>query len=121
MDLAALMLAAGADVNAHDEAGRTALMHACWRNGEANAVKTLLAADAKLEATDQDGATALLVGARFGERPDVVRTLLAAGADATAKDRLGRDAYELASLGPELEDREVLAALRKSRARRRTG
>ena len=73
------LLARGADVNAKDRKGQTALMWAA-AEGHADVVSTLLAAGADFRTPLPSGFTPLLFAAREG-RIDVVRVLLKAGAD----------------------------------------
>ena len=74
----------GADVNAKDEDGRTALMLAL-KNGQLDAVKYLIKQGANLEAKDKDGKTALMKAAASGKL-DVVKYLAENGADLEAKE-----------------------------------
>ena len=90
--VAAVLLGAGADPNARDELGRTALHWAAARCGPA-LVRALVDSGADLDAAAKDGATALHIARRYGNDA-VVPTLLAAGADADAKARQGRTASE---------------------------
>ena len=58
-----LLLDCGADVNAANRYGSTALM---WAGGDASLVKLLLDRGAAVDAQTTDGTTALLVAARYG-------------------------------------------------------
>jgi len=72
------LIAQGANVNAHDEHGRTALMSAV-RKGQREIVRMLLDAGADPNLQTSYGATALSMAS--GHHPDIVRMLLDAGAD----------------------------------------
>jgi ankyrin repeat protein len=79
------LLAAGADVNAKDNEGKTALREAAWKGG-ADSLKALIAAGADVNAKDKEGYTALDAAL---DLPDNVKALIAAGADVNAKDKTG--------------------------------
>lgn len=74
----ALLSASGADVNATDELGSTALMEAA-RYGHDDVVRSLLEAGADIKARDREGKTALML-AVTGGHDDVVKVLKQAGA-----------------------------------------
>ncbi|MFA5135565.1 MAG: ankyrin repeat domain-containing protein [Patescibacteria group bacterium] len=59
-------LAAGADVNAKDKCGKTALIEASSRWGHTEIVKALLAAGADVNAKDECGDTALIWASYLG-------------------------------------------------------
>jgi ankyrin repeat protein len=73
----------GADVNAADAAGRTALLEAAW-NGNADIVKYLLEQGAAPNAADKSGFTPVMRGAEGGYLP-VVNALIAKGADVNCR------------------------------------
>ncbi|KAH8903555.1 ankyrin [Coniochaeta sp. PMI_546] len=82
-----LLLRRGADPDARDGFGRTAL-HWAMSGGNVNVVHLLLRAGTPVDVLDDDGATPLAVlvsrlesGASRAGHPDVVRMLLAAGAN----------------------------------------
>lgn len=89
------LIAAGAEVNAADERGFTALFHACYNGDEdrgyPEVVRALLDAGADREATIGYGVRPLMYAAGNGEA-GVVEVLLAAGADPAAKNEGGRTA-----------------------------
>jgi ankyrin repeat protein len=77
------LLRKGADVNAKDGAGRTALMFAVI-NMHRETVKALLDCGADVNAGANDGGTALMFAASCGDA-DIVRALLKEGADVDGK------------------------------------
>lgn len=90
----ASLLSAGADPDATDADGRTALMAAVLL-GRADVVGTLLDAGADPDAADAAGSTPLHVAARFG-MDSVAARLVAARADVDARDRAGRTPADVA-------------------------
>lgn len=81
------LLDAGADVNALDEHGQTALMNAAVR-GDADLARILVSRGAKLDHTAKYRLTALML-AVINNRPGVVRVLVEAGADPTLRGSHG--------------------------------
>lgn len=94
----------GADVNAHNEDGRTPLMVAASTNST-DTIHLLLAHKADLEARDTDGNTALIAAAYAeGEgaycNPEAAHILLTHGARVNAKNKSGNTALmRLGQLG----------------------
>lgn len=74
-----------ADLNTHDEVGRTTPLHAAARSGNPNAVKALLEARANVHARDATGATPLVEATRK-LHAGAVRLLLDFNADPLAVD-----------------------------------
>ena len=85
-------LDAGAEVDARDDDGRTALMWAARDNMDIDAIKALLDAGADVDARDDDGRTALMWAARDNTDINAIEALLDAGADIDARDVGGRTA-----------------------------
>jgi ankyrin repeat protein len=73
------LAAAGADIDARDEHGQTALMHAAL-DGRTHVVEWLVERGARLDHTAKYGLSALMLGVVNGH-VDVVRTLVLAGAN----------------------------------------
>ena len=94
VDTVKRLIEAGADVDARDFGGLTALMLTV-RNGHAEIVKILLEAGADLNAQDDDGETALLKAARGGQT-EVVNILITASADVNVRTKNGDTALILA-------------------------
>lgn len=89
------LVANGADVNATDANGRTALMIAASA-GKTSVVDVLLTRGANPNVTDsKDGRTALII-ATEGGHGDVARALLSKGADPNLKDKAGETAMSRA-------------------------
>lgn len=113
--LAMQMIAAGADVNARDEFGRTLLMlvaACCPEDCLPGMTAALLAAGAELEARDGEGRTALHHASAWA-----VETLVRAGADLEARDNRGWTAlHQAAKDDVSATLRELLAAGADSRA-----
>jgi ankyrin repeat protein len=92
--LVTLMLALGADANAVDRLGRTALMRAA-KADDSQSVEWLLRAGAKVDqATTQQGWTALMWAACHAAAKAIV-ALLIGGADRDLRDRDGQTALSL--------------------------
>ncbi|HLB94224.1 MAG TPA: ankyrin repeat domain-containing protein [Candidatus Babeliales bacterium] len=90
LEKARLLLGAGADVNAQNQFGYSALMTAAVR-GDVEVVQLLLAAGANVNMQNRDGYSALMTAAR-NKHVEVVRLLLAAGANVNVQDHDGYSA-----------------------------
>ena len=99
VDALSRWLGAGADVDARDGHGQTALMMAA-QGGHAGAVDLLIASGADLDVTAKYNLSALMLAVIAGHA-DVARRLVLAGADRTIEGRgapgfAGKTAYDLA-------------------------
>ena len=90
-----LILKAGANINAKDADGMTALMHAA-NFARDKVTKLLLKHGADVKIRDSSGKTALMYAAAH-EKDDVARLLLEHGADVNAKDKSGNTALMFAA------------------------
>jgi len=100
-------LAAGAEIDARNKEGWTAL-HVAAKAGHAPVVKELLGAKASVSAAGPKGYLALHVAAEAGHR-GVVELLLRAGAAVDAVNLLGESATDVAQVGGHAAVVEVLA------------
>merc|ERR1711964_498598 len=107
-----LLLAYGAEVNATDINGKTALMHAVYGRDPrcVDCMKLLLAygADPNMIARGNCNATALHIAAGTGQTPACVTLLLACGADVDAQTQRGRTPLLVAVLHGHLRIAQVL-------------
>jgi hypothetical protein len=94
-DIVKALLAHGADVNAKESRGRTALIYAAY-NGHTDIVKALLAGGVDADVKNKDGLTALMIAAYNGHT-DIVKALLEEGAHVDVKDNNGLTALMIAA------------------------
>ena len=87
-----VLLDAGADINAQDEVGRTALMEACIAF-KRDTISILLERNANVNLFDNNGCTALMRAA-YGGYPSLVEKLLSYGADKDMQDKQGNTALD---------------------------
>ncbi|CAE7946391.1 Kidins220 [Symbiodinium sp. KB8] len=95
VEVARLLLEAGADKDFMDRMGFTALMRAA-RAGRTEVLRFLLEAGAQRDLRNEDGFTALMLACQHGHS-HVVRVLLEVGAGQTLTNTFGRTAFMLAS------------------------
>ena len=110
-----LLVDHGAALNATDEAGETALIHAAER-GDVEVIAALLQAGADATVRDRNGVTLLMWAVRFGD-VELVRGLLDRGADVSLSDVLGNTA---AVISYEKDQRDIQALLQRAAKSRPT-
>jgi hypothetical protein len=106
-DLAAVLLDAGAAIDARDGSGRTALWRAAGR-GHLEVVRLLLLRGADAEAADFEANQTPLIQAVLANEPGAVTELLSAGADPHATDADGLSALDYAEYQDVPEARAAL-------------
>lgn len=89
-----LLLKNGADVNAKDRYGGTALARAAYA-GHTEAVRLLLRRNADVNTKRNDGCTPLMLAAEE-DNSEIIRMLLGANADSKAQNKKGKTALDLA-------------------------
>lgn len=87
------LIDAGADLEACDRLGRTALLHACYYSAQPALIELLIARGADLHAIDADGRSALHVGCHKAE---LIRLLVRAGIPVNGLDHQGNTPLHLA-------------------------
>jgi ankyrin repeat protein len=108
-DTVRLLLARGADVDAHGSGWMTGTaLHSAVSAGDADAVRALLEAGADVDARQAGGHTPLH-GAAHGGRAEIVGELLAAGADPSITNDDGKDAHAFAAESGDVDTMETLA------------
>jgi ankyrin repeat protein len=99
------LLAAGADVNARNTLGSSALT---WATRDVAKVRLLLNRGADVNVTSIPGRTPLLVATMNNPSADVVKLLIAHGADPRAADKLQANALHTAAVAADVETLRVL-------------
>ncbi len=95
-----LLLDHGADVNAANNAGATALM---WAATDVDKVRLLLARGANAKVVSQRGRTALFLAARSDRSAEIVKWLIAAGGDVRSADAAKMTVLHSAAWGNDTE------------------
>lgn len=103
------LIAAGADTEARDHLGQTAL-HLAAPNHRLHAVAALVRGGARLDAIDELGRTPLMRALAAAAQPEIVELLLAAGADPDIRDAHGwTTLHYLAVAAEQGNDRRAIA------------
>lgn len=108
LEMVRTLLAAGAEPNARNSRGTTALMRLDDDAG-AELVRTLLAAGAKVNLKNEEGQTALHVAAEF-QTAEALGVLLEAGAKVNASDKEGKTPLMIAAEENRLDNVKALIA-----------
>ena len=105
-EVAELLLANKAEVDARDSGGETPLLWAAYK-GQKDVVELLLANKASVKAKDRSGATPLHAAAQYGHT-DVVELLLASNADVNATNYAGETPLHFAATAGQANVVELL-------------
>ena len=92
----AVLLRAGADLNAREWLGRTPLHEAAWLNDNPAVITALVAVGADVNTRDDSGMTPLHTATQENFLSTVIEALLNAGADPSARGSEGRTPWALA-------------------------
>lgn len=106
------LISNGANINASDNSGKTALMYAADSNND-DIIRLLLEKGANVNAADNNGKTALMFAADNWNGDSVVRLLIRGGARVNEVDKCGRTAAMFARID---ENKSVLEILRNAGA-----
>ena len=101
------LLEKGANVNARDEAGRTALLWVAPAKDNPEMVKFLIAKGAEVNAADNAGETALMIAAGQSN-PGILTALLEAGAEVNTQNKVGGTALMAAASRANIEEIKIL-------------
>jgi ankyrin repeat protein len=101
------LLEKGANVNARDDSGRTALLWVAPARDNSEMVKLLVAKGAEVNAADNAGETALMI-ASSQSNPGIVTALLEAGAEVNAQNKVGGTALMAAAFRANIEEIKIL-------------
>jgi ankyrin repeat protein len=107
LDAMKVLVEAGAEVNAANDFGATALM---WCAGDLAKVRYLLSKGAAVTARSKAGRTPLLIAATYDGSVEAGRLMIEKGADVNAKDGSGTSVLEAAATVNNLEFARLLLA-----------
>jgi ankyrin repeat protein len=105
---------AGADVNAQDEHGWTALGATALSNPNPEVITVLLKAGADVNVRANDGLTVLMAAAHSNPNPEVITVLLKAGADAKVMNAHGKTALDYAQENEKLKGTDAYNKLEEA-------
>jgi ankyrin repeat protein len=95
-----LLVKHGADLEARDEEGNTALMLATVSDHPAGVIEQLVLLGANIKAQNKLGMTALMFAAAINENPEILECLVILGADVNAVDKSGNTVLMFAARNP---------------------
>lgn len=101
------LLGKGANLNARDDLGRTALLWIAPAKDNPEMAKFLISKGADVNAKDNQGETALMIAASQSN-PGIVTALLEGGAEVDSQNKTGRTALMAAAFRANLEEIKIL-------------